>query len=198
MFLGVGSITTTRRFMATCRSARTPSTRTGRTTPRQFRSPRPSSCRAPNVTSSSTGAPRSTNTSTTIRPDGAKARLRARCPIAASRSVAVGLCRSHYQLPRRTPHYDDECTFVVQAIRDHLAVTIPFMDAASAGVVQAGAVPGLAGVVDRVLGTRRQAGASVHRRRVRRPSPGARAVPPPPVRGAWGVSGWPGFAAVWT
>jgi hypothetical protein len=31
--------------------------------------------------------------------------------------------------PRRKPHYDDEITFAIQSMRDHLAVTIPFMDA---------------------------------------------------------------------
>lgn len=30
--------------------------------------------------------------------------------------------------PRRKPHYDDEVTFSVQSMRDHLAATIPFMD----------------------------------------------------------------------
>ena len=30
--------------------------------------------------------------------------------------------------PRRKPHYDDEVTFAVQSMREHLAVTIPFMD----------------------------------------------------------------------
>jgi len=30
---------------------------------------------------------------------------------------------------RRKPHYDDEVTFSIQSMRDHLAVTIPFMDA---------------------------------------------------------------------
>ena len=29
---------------------------------------------------------------------------------------------------RRRPHYDDEVIFAVQSLRDHLAVTIPFMD----------------------------------------------------------------------
>jgi hypothetical protein len=32
----------------------------------------------------------------------------------------------HY--PRRKPHYDDEVAFAVRSLRDHLAVTIPFMD----------------------------------------------------------------------
>ncbi|HEY8215986.1 MAG TPA: hypothetical protein VIH82_02560 [Acidimicrobiia bacterium] len=31
--------------------------------------------------------------------------------------------------PRRKPHYDDEVTFAIQSMRDHLDVTIPFMDA---------------------------------------------------------------------
>lgn len=31
--------------------------------------------------------------------------------------------------PRRQPHYDDECTFAVQSLSDHVNVTIPFMDA---------------------------------------------------------------------
>jgi hypothetical protein len=31
--------------------------------------------------------------------------------------------------PRRKPHYDDEVTFAIQSLRDHLEVTIPFMDA---------------------------------------------------------------------
>jgi hypothetical protein len=30
--------------------------------------------------------------------------------------------------PRRKPHYDDETTFVVSSLVDHLQVTIPFMD----------------------------------------------------------------------
>lgn len=32
------------------------------------------------------------------------------------------------QWPRRKPHYQDEVTFAIQSLRDHLAVTIPFMD----------------------------------------------------------------------
>jgi hypothetical protein len=31
--------------------------------------------------------------------------------------------------PRRKPHYDDEVAFAIKSLRDHLAVTIPFMDA---------------------------------------------------------------------
>lgn len=38
-------------------------------------------------------------------------------------------CGSVFNYARREPHYDDECTFVMQGIRDHLEVTIPFMDA---------------------------------------------------------------------
>ena len=38
-------------------------------------------------------------------------------------------CGSVFSYARRKPHFDDECTFVIQAIRDHLRVTIPFMDA---------------------------------------------------------------------
>jgi hypothetical protein len=30
--------------------------------------------------------------------------------------------------PRRKAHYDDEVTYSIQSLRDHLAVTIPFMD----------------------------------------------------------------------
>jgi hypothetical protein len=30
--------------------------------------------------------------------------------------------------PRRKVHYQDEITFAIQSLRDHLAVTIPFMD----------------------------------------------------------------------
>jgi hypothetical protein len=36
---------------------------------------------------------------------------------------------SIFDSPRRRPHYDDESTFVVQSIRQHLDTTIPFMDA---------------------------------------------------------------------
>lgn len=36
---------------------------------------------------------------------------------------------SIHRSPRRKPHYDDEVTFAIQSIRDHLEVTIPFMDA---------------------------------------------------------------------
>lgn len=41
------------------------------------------------------------------------------------RFLGVG---SIHHSPRRKPHYDDEVTFAVQSMRDHLAVTIPFMD----------------------------------------------------------------------
>lgn len=34
-----------------------------------------------------------------------------------------------YTSPRRRPHYDDEVTFAVQAIRDLAEVVVPFMDA---------------------------------------------------------------------
>lgn len=34
-----------------------------------------------------------------------------------------------YTSPRRKAHYDDEVTFAIQSLRDHLEVTIPFMDA---------------------------------------------------------------------
>jgi hypothetical protein len=37
-------------------------------------------------------------------------------------------CGSIHQSPRRKPHYDDECSFVVQSLKDHVEVTIPFMD----------------------------------------------------------------------
>jgi hypothetical protein len=30
--------------------------------------------------------------------------------------------------PRRQPHYDDECAFMIQSLQDHVEVTIPFMD----------------------------------------------------------------------
>jgi len=33
-----------------------------------------------------------------------------------------------YRSPRRKSHYDDEVTFSIQSLRDHLDVTIPFMD----------------------------------------------------------------------
>jgi hypothetical protein len=29
---------------------------------------------------------------------------------------------------RRRPHYDDEVTFAIQSLRDHVEVTVPFMD----------------------------------------------------------------------
>ncbi len=38
-------------------------------------------------------------------------------------------CGSVSRSARRQPHYDDEIAFSIQAIRDHLRVTIPFMDA---------------------------------------------------------------------
>lgn len=38
-------------------------------------------------------------------------------------------CGSICDAPRRKPHYDDESSFAVQSIRDHLETTIPFMDA---------------------------------------------------------------------
>jgi hypothetical protein len=38
-------------------------------------------------------------------------------------------CGNVFSYARRKPHYDDECTFSIQSIRDHLRVTIPFMDA---------------------------------------------------------------------
>jgi hypothetical protein len=31
--------------------------------------------------------------------------------------------------PRRRAHYDDECAFAIRGLKDHLTVTIPFMDA---------------------------------------------------------------------
>lgn len=37
-------------------------------------------------------------------------------------------CGRLQEAPRRRPHYDDECAFSIQAIREHLEVTIPFMD----------------------------------------------------------------------
>jgi len=37
-------------------------------------------------------------------------------------------CGSVTYWPRRQPHYDDECTFAIRSIHDHLRVTIPFMD----------------------------------------------------------------------
>jgi hypothetical protein len=38
-------------------------------------------------------------------------------------------CGSVTYWPRRKPHYDDECTYAIRSIHDHLRVTIPFMDA---------------------------------------------------------------------
>jgi LAGLIDADG DNA endonuclease family protein len=40
----------------------------------------------------------------------------------------LGVGHIHHS-PRRKPHYDDEVTFAIQSLRDHLRVTIPFMDA---------------------------------------------------------------------
>ena len=40
----------------------------------------------------------------------------------------LGCGRVHCS-PRRKPHYDDEVIFVISAMGDHLAATIPFMDA---------------------------------------------------------------------
>lgn len=37
-------------------------------------------------------------------------------------------CGSIYDSPRRKSHYDDEAAFAVQALGDHLATTVPFMD----------------------------------------------------------------------
>jgi hypothetical protein len=37
-------------------------------------------------------------------------------------------CGSITDAPRRQPHYDDEVTFLIQSLRDHVRVTIPFMD----------------------------------------------------------------------
>jgi hypothetical protein len=37
-------------------------------------------------------------------------------------------CGSVTYSPRRKPHYDDECTFAIRSIHDHLWVTVPFMD----------------------------------------------------------------------
>lgn len=34
-----------------------------------------------------------------------------------------------HRSPRRKPHYDDEVTFAIGSMKDHLEVTIPFMDA---------------------------------------------------------------------
>jgi len=30
--------------------------------------------------------------------------------------------------PRRRPHHDDEVTFAIQSLRDHLEVTVPLLD----------------------------------------------------------------------
>ncbi len=38
-------------------------------------------------------------------------------------------CGGIFRYTRRKPHYDDECAFAIQGLRDHLRVTIPFMDA---------------------------------------------------------------------
>jgi hypothetical protein len=37
-------------------------------------------------------------------------------------------CGTIMWFPRRKPHYDDECSFAIQSLKDHLEVTIPFMD----------------------------------------------------------------------
>ena len=37
-------------------------------------------------------------------------------------------CGNIYWNPRRKAHYDDECTFAIQSLRDHVNVTIQFMD----------------------------------------------------------------------
>ena len=37
-------------------------------------------------------------------------------------------CGSVTWSPRRKPHYDDECTFAIRGLDDHLRVTVPFMD----------------------------------------------------------------------
>jgi hypothetical protein len=37
-------------------------------------------------------------------------------------------CGRVFHSPRRKAHYDDECSFAIQGLRDHLDVTIPFMD----------------------------------------------------------------------
>lgn len=36
--------------------------------------------------------------------------------------------RAGPSISRRKPHYDDECSFAIQGLQDHLRVTIPFMD----------------------------------------------------------------------
>jgi hypothetical protein len=33
-----------------------------------------------------------------------------------------------FHSPRRRSHYDDECSFAIQSLKDHVEVTIPFMD----------------------------------------------------------------------
>jgi hypothetical protein len=39
------------------------------------------------------------------------------------------LCRGAiFRSERREAHYDDECRFAIQSLRDHVEVTIPFMD----------------------------------------------------------------------
>jgi hypothetical protein len=38
-------------------------------------------------------------------------------------------CGGIYRYPRRQAHYDDECAFAIQSLKDHVEVTIPFMDA---------------------------------------------------------------------
>jgi hypothetical protein len=37
-------------------------------------------------------------------------------------------CGSVVESPRRKAYYDDECSFTIQSIKDHLRVTLPFMD----------------------------------------------------------------------
>jgi hypothetical protein len=37
-------------------------------------------------------------------------------------------CGTIVRSPRRKPHYDDECSFAIQSLKDHVEVTIPFMD----------------------------------------------------------------------
>lgn len=38
-------------------------------------------------------------------------------------------CGRLQPFPRRKPHYDDEIAFTVAAFKDHVEVTVPFMDA---------------------------------------------------------------------
>lgn len=37
-------------------------------------------------------------------------------------------CGTVTESPRRRPHYDDEVTFAIRSLPDHIGVTIPFMD----------------------------------------------------------------------